>query len=44
MEYIEEHVDRDKLFDKALQKKIDMFYGSMDWVLIDKENTLERFF
>ena len=44
MEYIEEHIDRDKLFDKALQKKIDMFYGSMDWVLIDKENTLERFF
>jgi len=44
MEYIEEHIDRDKLFDKALQKKIDMFYDSMEWVLIDKENTLERFF
>ena len=29
---------------KALQKKIDMFYDSMGWTLVDKKNTLERFF
>ena len=44
MDYIEQYVDRDKLFNKALQKKLDMFYGAMDWVLIDKQDTLERFF
>ena len=44
MDYINKHVDHDKLFKKALQKKIDMFYDSMGWVLVDKQNTLERFF
>tara|TARA_Y100001936_G_scaffold236173_1_gene265155 strand:- start:337 stop:2838 length:2502 start_codon:yes stop_codon:yes gene_type:complete len=44
MDYINQYVDHDKLFKKGLQKKIDMFYDSMEWVLIDKENTLERFF
>ena len=44
MDYINQYVDHDKLFNKALQKKIDMFYDSMEWTLIDKENTLERFF
>jgi DNA polymerase elongation subunit (family B) len=44
MDYIKKYIDHNKLFDKALQKKIDMFYDSMNWVLVDKENTLERFF
>jgi DNA polymerase elongation subunit (family B) len=44
MDYINQYVDHDKLFKKGLQKKIDMFYDSMEWTLIDKENTLERFF
>ena len=44
MDYINQYVDHDKLFNKALQKKIDMFYDSMEWTLIDKQNTLERFF
>jgi hypothetical protein len=44
MDYITQYVDHDKLFNKGLQKKIDMFYDSMKWTLIDKEHTLERFF
>ena len=44
MDYINQYVDHEKLFDKALKKKIDMFYDSMGWVLIDKQNTMERFF
>jgi DNA polymerase elongation subunit (family B) len=44
MDYINQYVDHDKLFKKGLQKKIDMFYDSMEWTLIDKQNTLERFF
>ena len=44
MDYINQYVDHDKLFDKALKKKVDMFYDSMGWQLVDKENTMERFF
>ena len=44
MDYINKHVNHRKLFEKALKKKIDMFYDSMGWVLVDKKNTLERFF
>jgi DNA polymerase elongation subunit (family B) len=44
MKYIEDHVDRDKIFNKALKKKLDLFYESMDWVLVDKQDSLERFF
>ena len=44
MEYINQYVDHDKLFEKALKKKIDMFYDSMGWQLVDKQNTMERFF
>ena len=35
MDYINQYVDHDKLFNKALQKKIDMFYESMGWELVD---------
>jgi len=44
MDYINKYVDHSKLFEKALKKKIDMFYDSMGWTLVDKKNTLERFF
>ena len=44
MDYINQYVDHYKLFNKGLQKKIDMFYDSMNWKLVDKQNSLERFF
>ena len=44
MDYINQYVNHNKLFEKALKKKIDMFYDSMGWTLVDKKNTLERFF
>ena len=44
MDYINQYVDHDKLFKKALKKKIDMFYESLNWTLVDKENTIDRFF
>ena len=45
MNFIEENIDYDRLFEGALQKKINMFYGAMSWDLpVDKKNTLERFF
>ena len=44
MNFINEYVDYNKIFNKALKKKIDMFYDSLNWKLIDKENTIDRFF
>ena len=39
------NTDDDKLFQRALLKKITMFYESLNWDMpVDKANTLERFF
>ncbi len=45
IEFIETYIDHDKIFQRALQKKIDMFYESLEWgAPIDKQNSIERFF
>ena len=45
MEFIKQNVDYDKLFTRALEKKIRMFYEALSWDMpVDKKNTLERFF
>jgi DNA polymerase elongation subunit (family B) len=45
IDFIEQYVDRDKLFDKALSKKIKMFYDAMSWDMpVEKKNTIEKFF
>jgi DNA polymerase elongation subunit (family B) len=45
MDFIKQYIDYDRLFEGALQKKINMFYEAMSWDLpVDKKNTLERFF
>ena len=45
MDFITQYIDRDKLFDKALRKKIQMFYDSMKWDMpVDKKVSIERFF
>jgi len=45
MDFIKENIDYDKLFQRALLKKITMFYESLNWDMpVDKANTLERFF
>ena len=45
MDFIHKYIDRDKLFDRALTKKIRMFYDALSWDMpVDKENTVERFF
>ena len=43
--FIEEYVDYNKLFERALKKKISMFYDALNWSFPVKEkNTLSRFF
>jgi hypothetical protein len=45
VEFIEQHIDYDRLFEGQLKKKIKMFYEALSWDLpVDKINTLERFF
>ena len=45
MEFIKQNIDYDKLFTRALEKKIRMFYEALQWDMpVDKINTLERFF
>ena len=45
MDFIKENIDYDKLFTRALEKKIRMFYEALKWDMpVDKINTLERFF
>ena len=45
MEFIEQNIDYEKLFTRALEKKIRMFYEALKWDMpVDKANTLERFF
>jgi DNA polymerase elongation subunit (family B) len=45
MDFIKENIDYDKLFTRALEKKIRMFYEALKWDMpVDKANTLERFF
>ena len=45
MEFIEQNIDYEKLFRRALLKKIRMFYEALKWDMpVDKINTLERFF
>ena len=44
MKFIQENVDYEKLFTRALEKKIRMFYEALNWEMpIDKKNTLARF-
>ena len=45
IEFIETYIDYDKIFQRALKKKIDMFYESLNWgEPIDEKNSIERFF
>ena len=45
MEFIQKYVDYDKLFERALKKKINMFYEALKWDFpVKEENTLSRFF
>ena len=45
IDFINQYIDRDKLFDKALSKKIKMFYDAMTWDMpVEKKNTIEKFF
>ena len=45
IKFIKEYGDYEKMYEKALEKKIKMFYQSLNWSLpVDKSSTIEKFF
>ena len=43
--FINEHIDHDKIYDQALTIKLQMFYDCLDWGKpVDEEQSIERFF
>jgi len=45
MNYIDEHINHDKIYEQAMTKKLQMFYDCLDWGKpVDIEQTIERFF
>ncbi len=45
IKFIKEYADYDKMYEKSLEKKIKMFYESLNWTLpVDKSHTIEKFF
>ena len=45
IEFIKKYINYDKIFNTALKKKLDMFYGALNWDdVVDKEKSMEKFF
>ena len=44
LDIVEKYIDHNEIFDGSLKKKIDSFYNALGWTLIDKQNSIERFF
>ncbi len=45
MQFIKDNMDYDKIYDRALTKKLNLFYECLDWgAPVDEEQSIERFF
>ena len=45
IEFIKKYINYDKIFNTALKKKLDMFYGALSWDDgVDKQKSMEKFF
>jgi len=45
IDFIKQHINYNKIFNTALKKKLDMFYGALNWDdIVDKEKSMEKFF
>ena len=45
LDFVEQYIDRDKIFEGQLHKKINMFYEAMSWeFLVDKNENVGKFF
>jgi DNA polymerase elongation subunit (family B) len=45
MEFIEQYIDKNKIFKQLVERKLDTFYNAMRWARVNSTvNTLDRFF
>ena len=42
--FIEQHIDRNKIFEKELKNKLDDFYSAMNWGAFPENNSVAKFF
>jgi len=43
-EFVEQYIDRNKIFDKELKNKLDDFYAAMNWGAFPENNNVAKFF
>jgi len=44
VEFVEEYIDRQRMFESDLQGKLDDFYSAMNWGKLPENNTVNKFF
>ena len=44
IEFVEQYIDRNKIFEKELKNKLDDFYAAMNWGAFPENNSVARFF
>ena len=44
LKFVNTYIDRDKMFERDLQGKIDDFYAAMNWGKLPENNTVNKFF
>jgi hypothetical protein len=42
--FVEEYIDRQRMFESDLQGKLDDFYAAMNWGKLPENNTVNKFF
>jgi hypothetical protein len=43
-EFVEEYIDRNKIFDREIRGKLDDFYAAMNWDKLPANNNMNKFF
>lgn len=44
VEFVEQYIDRDKIFDRELRGKFDDFFAAMNWGVLPQNNNMGKFF
>jgi hypothetical protein len=44
IEFVEQYIDRNKIFEKELKNKLDDFYAAMNWGAFPENNSVAKFF
>ena len=44
VDFVEQYIDRNKIFEKELKNKLDDFYAAMNWGAFPENNSVAKFF